>query len=477
MALGASISLWAGNTITYTASAKLDEKTSSVASGMHINAFGVSITSHTFANDTGVVTFSGDVTSIGRAAFSASRNLTSITIPDGVTSIGYTPVYDCSGLTSLEIPSSVTSIETVAFAGCENLTSLTIPEGVTSIESQTFQNCYALTSVTIPSSVTSIATMAFYNCTALASITLPDSLTSIGLGAFSGCSALTSLTIPSSVTNLGMLILVGCSGLTSITAEGVNPPVCESACFSDVDTSIPLYVPAGSVAAYQAAEGWQDFTNILPIPGTVGMSAVITYTALSKLIETSEESSVGLHTYAFGASITNHSFADNTGTISFASDINSIGDYAFYLCRDMTSITIPQGIINIGNYAFCDCSGLISVTIPNGVTSIGTSAFYGCSGLTSITAEGVSPAACGENSFGDIDKSIPLYVPAGSVAAYQSAEGWQDFTNILPIGSIATEVSVATAAPESNLRKDLFQGKVYITRDGHTYTILGTRVK
>lgn len=309
MALGASISLWAGNTIIYTASAKLDEKTTSFTSGININAFGVSITSHTFANDTGIVTFSGDVTSIGRDAFSESRNLTSITIPDGVTSIGYRAFYDCSGLTSLEIPISVTSIETVAFAGCENLTSLTIPEGVTSIESQTFQNCYALTSLTIPNSVTSIEMMAFYNCTALASITLPDSLTSIGLGAFSGCSALTSLTIPSSVTNLGMMILVGCSGLTSITAEGVNPPVCESACFSDVDTS------------------------------------------------------------------------------------------------------------------------------------------------------------------------IPLYVPSGSVTAYQSAEGWQDFTNILPIVSIATEVSVATAAPESNLRKDLFQGKVYITRDGHTYTILGTRVK
>lgn len=265
MALGASISLLAGNTITYTASEKLEEKIYSTTSGIHINAFGVSITSHTFANDTGIVTFSGDVTSIGKDAFSESRNLTSITIPDGVTSIGYRAFYDCSALTSLAIPSSVTSIETVAFAGCESLTSLTIPEGVTSIESQTFQNCYALASLTLPNSVTSIEMMAFYNCTALASITLPDSLTSIGLGAFTSCSALTSLTIPSSVTNLGMMILVGCSGLTSITAEGVNPPVCESACFSDVDMSIPLYVPASSVAAYQAAEGWKDFTNIQPI--------------------------------------------------------------------------------------------------------------------------------------------------------------------------------------------------------------------
>ena len=42
-------------------------------------------------------------------------------------------------------------------------------------------------------------------------------------------------------------------------------------------------------------------------------------------------------------------------------------------------------VTSIGEYAFYKCSGLTSVTIPNSVTSIGDYAFYECSALTSVT--------------------------------------------------------------------------------------------
>ena len=65
--------------------------------------------------------------------------------------------------------------------------------------------------------------------------------------------------------------------------------------------------------------------------------------------------------------------------------VTSIGDYAFWDCSDLTSVTIPNSVTSIGNWAFSYCSGLTSVTIPNSVTSIGRGAFLLCSGLTSVT--------------------------------------------------------------------------------------------
>ena len=65
--------------------------------------------------------------------------------------------------------------------------------------------------------------------------------------------------------------------------------------------------------------------------------------------------------------------------------VTSIGEYAFYKCTLLYSITIPNSVTSIGGWAFSNCSGLTSVTIPNSVTSIEDNAFYGCSGLTSVT--------------------------------------------------------------------------------------------
>ncbi|MBR4729652.1 MAG: leucine-rich repeat domain-containing protein [Prevotella sp.] len=72
-------------------------------------------------------------------------------------------------------------------------------------------------------------------------------------------------------------------------------------------------------------------------------------------------------------------------SVTIGNGITSIGDSTFYGCSGLASITIPNSVTYIGNGAFAGCSGLTSITIGNGVTSIGGSTFYGCSGLTSIT--------------------------------------------------------------------------------------------
>ncbi len=55
--------------------------------------------------------------------------------------------------------------------------------------------------------------------------------------------------------------------------------------------------------------------------------------------------------------------------------VTAIGDYAFYCCSGLTSITIPNSVKTIGDYAFDRCTALTSINIPNSVTTIGESAF------------------------------------------------------------------------------------------------------
>ena len=87
---------------------------------------------------------------------------------------------------------------------------------------------------------------------------------------------------------------------------------------------------------------------------------------------------------AFDATIVSHTYTD-IGKVIFDKPITRIGDYAFYFCRSLTSVTIPDSVTTIGESAFDKCDSLTSVTIPDSVTTIESSAFSWCTSLTSVT--------------------------------------------------------------------------------------------
>lgn len=91
-------------------------------------------------------------------------------------------------------------------------------------------------------------------------------------------------------------------------------------------------------------------------------------------------------------SIGEYAFEECTGlkTVYFGvgSKLESISDRAFYNCKSLSSITIPDDVKEISNYAFYNCKGLTSVTLPNSVEWLGYSAFYNCSGLTRMGFNG-----------------------------------------------------------------------------------------
>ena len=67
--------------------------------------------------------------------------------------------------------------------------------------------------------------------------------------------------------------------------------------------------------------------------------------------------------------------------------VTTIGGEAFYCCRELTSVTIPNSVTSIEYSAFQNCSALTSLNIPSSLTSISSNALQGCSGLTAISVE------------------------------------------------------------------------------------------
>ena len=370
------------------------------------------------SSDLESVTIGNSVTSIDGSTFAYCSGLTSITIPNSVTSIGGSAFINCSALESVSIPNSVTIIDDNAFYGTawynnkpDGLvyagkvaykykgtmpanTSITIEEGTLGISPSAFLGCSGLTSITIPNSVTRISSNAFAYCSGLTSITIPNSVTSIGSYAFSNCSGLTSVTIPNSVTTIGQWAFNGCSGLTSVTVDINTPLTITENTFSN-RANATLYIPAGSKTAYQAADYWKDFKEIIEVGAFIAFADA---NVKAICIAHWDTNSDGELSYDEAAAVTDLGsvFYNNTEITSFNelqyfTGLTGIGSSAFYNCRGLTSVTIPNSVTSIGDDAFQGCYHLTSIIIPNSVTNIGERAFSGCTRLTSINVDANNP--------------------------------------------------------------------------------------
>ena len=317
------------------------------------------------------------VTSIGANAFSYCRNLIDVTIPENVTSIGGGAFNGCSNLVSVTIPKSVTSIGSIAFENCSSLTNVTIPENVTSIEWGTFYGCKSLTGVIIPENVTVIGGHAFDGCSSLISVTIPKSVTSVGDSAFQNCSSLTNVAIPENVPSIAMVTFYGCNSLTSVTIPK-SVTVIGGHAFDGCDSMKDVYY-TGNQNQWDKIR-ISDFNE--PLLGAALHLNSVAPAASGKCGEnlTWALTDDGVLTISGTGEMTDYpNFPDvpwyddreKIMTAVIEPGVTSICSFAFFDCKNLTNVTIPEGVTSIGSYAFNACN-LTSMEIPASVTAIGT---------------------------------------------------------------------------------------------------------
>ncbi len=216
--------------------------------------------------------------------------------------------------------------------------------------------------------VTGIGEKAFYNGTGVTSVTLPNTITSIGSQAFGNC-AIHTLTIPESVVYIA----------NSAVSGGH---------FSEPNSYIKtLYYNA------RHAEG-----NVM-----------------AYLIQNS---------FLYCGSFILASDCE----VIIGNEVEHIPNH-FVSSSKIESIHIPSNVTSIGEFAFRQCVNLTSITLPSGIYSIGTGAFEGITGITTVIAGMVTPPEVEFRTFPFCRQAI-LYVPAGSLSSYASADVWKEFKEI-----------------------------------------------
>ena len=317
----------------------------------------------------------------GMVCFNDGDQITSITISEGIKEICNFAFHNCTSITSVDIPVGLTRIGIYAFYGCTSLTSVFFPgNDLVEIGNRAFCGCTALEEASFGQArgLTTIGDFAFAD-TKLKEATISPNVTTLGHGVYQRTD-IKELFIPEKVTSIGVSLCGGCPNLEKIL----------------VDWSNPKYDSRAECNAIVEKE-----TNTL-----------ITTCKTTEIYKT----------------------------------VTKIG-YGAYYGSTFTSFEVPENITAIGEAAFQYCTDLTSLKIPTNVTSLGRGILDHCGKLETVYVYYQEPIAITEDVFQTYDYEFDfntnewitnytftdakLYVPKGTKAKYEAADGWKNFKEII----------------------------------------------
>ena len=266
-----------------------------------------------------------DVIEIGDEVFADNLFIKKLVIPESVKSLGNKMCYGAKNLEEVVLPNNITVIPDYAFENCSSLANINIPTSLVQIRANAFSQT-ALKEFIAPESLKEIWLYAFKDAKELRNVELKN-VTEIGDMVFENCEKLESIVIPETLEEIGASVFGGCSSLQDIDLP--NKPLA-----LDHNT---FY---GS-AYYEDISNWEN-----------GVLYVDNYLlAINSDFLSVTEYEVKEGTIA----IANNAFLNNA--------------------KNLTKITLPEGLKLIGEKAFSSLYKLESVNIPSSVDTIGYNAF------------------------------------------------------------------------------------------------------
>ena len=240
--------------------------------------------------------------------------------------------------------------------------------------------------------VTTIGGNAF-RAKSINSVIIPNGVTKIEAGAFSNSITLRSVTIPATVTSIEMTTFSNSGNLASVTFLGKFP-------------NFGISSASGFIGDLRDKFYATDRTN--GTPGTYtrnGQTWTLTPAVTPASTSTQNSGTTdGFHWEREGNGIKIIDYVGTATAVRIPDRINNlpitvIGNSAFSMKRNITSVTIPNSVTTIEDYAFARSERLASVSLPASITTIGVQAFYGCSALTTVTI----PSSVTRITFGSPD--------------------------------------------------------------------------
>ena len=339
-------------------------------------------------------------------AFFKNGSLVTVKLPESMTEVGEDIFADCKTLRGVKLPEGVAHIEGAAFQGCNILEKLNFPAKLTSVGDNAFRSCLSLELDNLPNSLLYVGREAF--CDVPLKALKLDRKVEMGAGAFSN-TPITEIEMATPCDSILGETFSNCPNLTKITiGEGLkyigynafsNSPIKEA--------NLPSTLRDISSYAFLGYSSYCPFINDIQPENHIRYIGKVAYQCVDRDLEeyTIKDGTVTLADNLF------ENWLGNATTFHIPASVEQIGNRAFAYTQ-IKALPEMLGLKRIGGEAFYGCKNLKKLTIPETVEYIGGGAFYGCSNIWSLTYNAIN-AEC--ESFMEPNAPLEKIVIGGKV--------------------------------------------------------------